>query len=269
MTTSPHCLATGRMIRPEMSVVDYLRQRFRSLLEDTLVQQRLLVDIDRLALCEPTQQRLSLVQQERAEASQQFFAANATKFREHQDLIARFSVYADHVQTLFSRACGDQHMSVLEVGPGEGELLPALSQQFTQVVALDNSAIMLQSAQNLATKQQLKNIQFHLGDTKLLARENICTDCIVINMVLHHTPEPPDIFFDLAQALNPRGVLVITDLCSHQQQWARESCGDLWLGFEPQDFSDWAQAAGLGEGQSEYFALRNGFQVQIRQFIKP
>ena len=94
-------------------------------------------------------------------------------------------------------------------------------------------------------------------------------DCIVVNMVLHHTPSPADIFQDLSNALAPGGALLICDLCRHEQAWAREACGDLWQGFEPQDFSRWAQAAKLDEGQSVYFALRNGFQIQLRQFFKP
>ena len=232
------------------------------------LQQNLFADIDRLALSPPVQNRLSLVQQERAEASQQFFSNNANKFREQQDLIASFPVYAEQVQELLQKACSNKHRTVLEVGPGNGELLPVLAKQFQSVIALDNSATMLDRAQSLAEEHQLTNIQFYLGDTKTLSRENIGADCIVMNMVLHHTPEPADIFYDLAAALNANGILIVTDLCSHQQQWTKENCGDLWLGFDPQDFSAWARAAGLAEGQSDYFALRNGFQVQIRQFTK-
>lgn len=232
------------------------------------LQHSLFVDVDRLPLSEPVQQRLQKVQQERADASQQFFADNANKFREQQDLIASFPVYADQVKEMIRKTCGEQHKSVLEVGPGEGELLPMLVEQFYTVVALDNSATMLDKAQLLAQEHKLEHVLFYLGDTKTVLRENLVADCIVMNMVLHHIPEPADIFFDLSQALKPGGVLIVTDLCSHQQQWAKESCGDLWLGFEPQDFSEWAKAAELEEGQSAYFALRNGFQIQIRQFYK-
>lgn len=232
------------------------------------LQQHLFNDLDLMSLSDPVQDRLTLVQQERTQASQQFFADNGPKLREQQDLIASFPVYAEQVQQRLSALPTQQYKSVLEVGPGNGELLPTLVETFDSVTAIDNSATMLDRAQTLAQTNNLSDIQFYLGDTKTLLREKIKADCIVINMVLHHTPEPADIFFDLANALNTNGVLIVTDLCSHQQQWAKDSCGDLWLGFEPQDFSEWANAAGLAEGQSEYIALRNGFQVQIRQFLK-
>jgi hypothetical protein len=84
--------------------------------------------------------------------------------------------------------------------------------------------------------------------------------------VLHHTPSPADIFQDLANCLSAGGVLLVTDLCHHDQDWARDNCGDLWLGFEPQDLLTWAQRAGLEEIASVYLAQRNGFQIQVRLF---
>ena len=87
-------------------------------------------------------------------------------------------------------------------------------------------------------------------------------------MVLHHTPSPAEIFYDMAAALKTDGQLFVTDLCSHDQSWARESCGDLWLGFEPEDLTQWAADAGFKTGENIYLAQRNGFRVQIRQFIK-
>ena len=87
-------------------------------------------------------------------------------------------------------------------------------------------------------------------------------------MVLHHTPDPANIFQDLTLLLAQNGALLVTELCHHDQSWARESCGDLWLGFEPNDLSNWAVSAGLVEGESLYLAQRNGFQIQLRQFFK-
>ena len=263
-------LASADMVatRREGNSIYYRRAHHRSDHQHYRLQQQLFADIDQLALSDEVQGRLSLVQQERAEASQEFFAQNAAKFREQQDLIASFPVYADQVRALIQKIRGENHQICLEVGPGDGELLPALAEQFSSVIAVDNSPVMLERAQALADKHNLTNIQFYLGDTKTLTAKSVGADCIVMNMVLHHTPEPADIFFDLAEALNPNGVLIVTDLCSHQQQWAKDSCGDLWLGFDPLDFSEWARAAGLEEGQGEYVALRNGFQVQIRQFLK-
>ncbi len=225
-------------------------------------------NIDSFWLTLDTQLRLKTIQQERATASQEFFAANAHKFKEQQDLIASYSVYGEQVKNLLKQVNFFSQETALEIGPGEGEFLPILCQQFNHIIALDNSTEMLTKAKTLASDRALQNIDFVLGDTQVAIQKNIVADCIIINMVLHHVPSPEELFQDAATLLNRNGSLLVTDLCRHDQQWATESCGDLWLGFEPTEFSAWANAAGLKEGQSQFFALRNGFQIQLRQFVK-
>ena len=75
-------------------------------------------------------------------------------------------------------------------------------------------------------------------------------------------------FKDSAALLAPGGHLLIIDLSRHDQDWARNSCGDLWLGFDENDLDRWAEDAGLVSGQSSYLSLRNGFQIQICIFKK-
>lgn len=233
------------------------------------LQQALFTSIDQLPITDAVQTQLRELEQERSLASQHFFSENAHKFREQQDLIASYPVYAEHVVQLLNNTPLRNWNLALEVGPGEGEFLPILAQKFSQVVALDSSAEMLSKSKNFSQTQNLRSMEFIHGDTHMLAQKKVLADCIVVNMVLHHTPSPADIFQDLSKALAPGGALLICDLCRHEQAWAREACGDLWQGFEPQDFSRWASAANLNEGQSVYFALRNGFQIQLRQFFKP
>ncbi len=229
---------------------------------------RVLFDtLDRQPLPDPLARRLEAIQGERARASRQFFADNAHKFREQQDLIASYPVYGEQVTQLLVDTPLDSRRLALEVGPGEGEFLPVLASRFERVLALDNAPGMLERARLHLDGKGLDNIEFVRDDVRHLARYQLAADCIVVNMVLHHTPSPAEIFLELGRSLAPGGVLLITDLCRHEQDWARQACGDLWQGFEPEDFGRWAGDAGLSEGQSIYFALRNGFQVQIRQFF--
>jgi ubiquinone/menaquinone biosynthesis C-methylase UbiE/DNA-binding transcriptional ArsR family regulator len=229
-------------------------------------QQALFDTVDQLPISVDLQIGLEQLQRHRVQTSEEFFRQNADKFREQQDLIASYDQYADTVADALQKAGLEQRELALEIGPGDGRFLAELSPAFTQVVALDSSAEMLESAQNLASAQQLQNIEFVLGDTSHPRLRELSADCIVVNMVLHHTSSPADIFKDLALCLKPGGRLLVTDLCQHDQAWARESCGDLWLGFDPQDLQSWADAAGLQETASVYLAQRNGFQVQVRLF---
>lgn len=213
--------------------------------------------------------RLSHVWLERGEASRRFFLENANKFKAQQDLIAGFDVYRSQVAELLALSSLPGRQAALEVGPGEGEFLAELSNHFDRVLALDNSPEMLAKAKQWAELAKLKNVEFVEGDTRYLQQQPTTFDCAVANMVLHHTPSPASLLEDISAILKPGGVFLITELCLHDQSWTQEACGDLWLGFDPEDLQSWAETAGLQEGQSVYFALRNGFQIQVRQFIKP
>jgi len=223
---------------------------------------------DTLALPEDVARRFDEVQNSRAAASRAFFRVNAGKFREQQDLIASYPQYGEAVLATLDRYGPLNGKIALEIGPGEGELLPGLWHRFGRVIALDNAAEMLARARALAAESGLTDIDFILGDTASPQLQVLRADAITLNMVLHHTPAPAAIIRDLAGCLTDNGVLVVTELCNHDQDWVREACGDLWLGFEPEELGRWALAAGLAEGGSEFLALKNGFSIQIRQFLK-
>ncbi len=209
---------------------------------------------------------LDTLQRAREENSRHFFRNNAHKFREQQDLIASYEQYADTVAALLAQAPLSNRAVALEVGPGDGRFLGVLGTRFDRVIALDNAREMLETSRRFAEERALDNVEFILGDTASPAIAGLQADCVVINMVLHHTPRPADTLAEAADCLAREGVLAVTDLCRHDQGWARENCGDLWLGFEPEQLTAWAGHAGLADLTSTFLAQRNGFQIQVRLF---
>ena len=197
-----------------------------------------------------------------------FFSRNAQAFRNHQELIADHELYSRTVLEMISHVDHPARRTVLELGPGEGSFLPLLAQQFDRVIALDNSRDMLEQARVCAQKAGVSNIEYRLGELSLLADESLSVDCIIANMVLHHVPAPAAIFREAASLLRPGASLFISELSRHDQEWVRESCGDLWLGFSTDELSGWAREAGLVSGEAQYLGLRNGFQIQVRQFYR-
>ncbi|ODS23519.1 ArsR family transcriptional regulator [Candidatus Endobugula sertula] len=232
------------------------------------LQQQLYAVVDKIGIPSEVLQRLQHVKRERMQNSQQFFVRQADKFKAQQDLIAEYPVYGEAVAEVLCKTVTEDHAIAVEVGPGAGEFLVVLSKRFDQVVALDNAPTMLERAQNHCWQQAISNVDFICDDTDYLARGNVIADCVVMNMVLHHTSSPADIFIDIATSLKPGGVLIVTDLCRHDQDWAKTACGDIWLGFDPAELQHWALLAGLKQGHSNYLALRNGFQIQLQQFKK-
>jgi ubiquinone/menaquinone biosynthesis C-methylase UbiE/DNA-binding HxlR family transcriptional regulator len=222
--------------------------------------------VDRLELPQDINFRLAALNELREENSRNFFRDNAHKFQQQQDLIASYEQYAEVVAKVLADAPLKNRGTVLEVGPGDGSFLLELSPMFEQVVALDNAPGMLEQAKNRVMESKLNNVKFIAGDTENPMLNKLRADCVVINMVLHHTPAPGAVLKDVAACLEPEGVVLVTDLCDHDQAWARENCGDLWLGFDPQELAQWAAEASLKEVASVYLAQRNGFQIQVRLF---
>ncbi|MGY4819852.1 ArsR/SmtB family transcription factor [Pseudomonas chlororaphis subsp. piscium] len=227
----------------------------------------LLDEVDNLTLPGEVQSRIGLVHRQRAAASQDFFSRVAEKFRAQQDLIAGLPQYRESVLALLDKLNFADTATAIEVGPGDGSFLPELAHRFTRVTALDNSPAMLELARQVCERETLANVSLQLADA--LNGASLTADCVVLNMVLHHFAAPADALKRLAGLLQPGGSLLVTELCSHNQSWAREACGDLWLGFDQDDLARWATAAGLVPGESLYVGLRNGFQIQVRHFQRP
>ncbi|WP_124322650.1 ArsR/SmtB family transcription factor [Pseudomonas chlororaphis] len=227
----------------------------------------LLDEVDNLTLPGEVQSRIGLVHRQRAAASQDFFSRVAEKFRAQQDLIAGLPQYRESVLALLDKLNFTDTATAIEVGPGDGSFLPELARRFARVTALDNSPAMLELARQVCERETLANVSLQLADA--LNGVSLTADCVVLNMVLHHFAAPADALKRLAGLLQPGGSLLVTELCSHNQSWAREACGDLWLGFDQDDLARWATAAGLVPGESLYVGLRNGFQIQVRHFQRP
>ncbi|NKB34749.1 MAG: metalloregulator ArsR/SmtB family transcription factor [Pseudomonadales bacterium] len=263
-------LATANLVstRREGNSIFY-RRAFLS--DDDLyrdIKESVFDQVDLLLIAKSAEKKISQIQLERAQQSLSFFNKNADKFREKQGLIVAHDDYASVLHDVIDSLGLSDKATVLEVGPGEGLLLTELAAKFRKLIALDNSKEMLEKSRESIGKAKLSGVQFILGDTAVARKQEVSSDLIIFDMVLHHISSPAKTFRDSAALMQKNGSLMIVDLSTHDQDWVRESCGDLWLGFDESDLNHWAQKAGLIPGQSSYLGLRNGFQIQIRVFKK-
>lgn len=253
--------------RREGNAIYYRRALPREGQRGALLQAALLQEVDALELDTAVQARIHAVQEQRAAAARDFFARTLEKFRAQQDLIAGVAQYRDSLLTLLDAQHFAAGASALEVGPGDGGFLPELARRFARVRAEDSSPAMLELARRRCVEEGLGNVELQLADALNDTAE--AADCVVLNMVLHHFSDPASALARLARRVRPGGSLLLTELCSHDQQWAREACGDVWLGFDQEELAHWAEQAGLKPGASLYLGLRNGFQIQVRHFVRP
>lgn len=230
------------------------------------IKKTVFENLDALKISTSQHRKIKQIQLERAQLSLNFFNKNSDKFREKQGLIVEHADYANSLHDLISRLALNEEAAVMEVGPGEGQLLTELAHRFKNLTALDNSKDMLEKSREAINETGRTDVEFILGDTAVARKQNVGSDLIIFDMVLHHISSPAKTFMDIAVLLKPSGFLLVIELCSHDQDWVRESCGDLWLGFEEEDLNHWADKAGLAIQQSSYLGLRNGFQIQMCTF---
>lgn len=241
---------------------------YRRALSDRLgLQQSVFRSLDGYALPQPLPAKLADIRAARLEAARAFFASHAHELELHQERIALFRQYGPETLQLIDTARRAGHRRVLEVGPGKGELLRELHERFDSVTGVDISAAMLEQARELTAG--LDSLRLCQGDTAALVAAGEDYDLVVYNMVLHHVPAPGEELMQSARLMREDALLVVTDLCRHDQEWAYSECGDQWLGFEPGELHQWAAAAGLAHETGHFLALRNGFQVQTQLYRKP
>lgn len=206
---------------------------------------------------------ISLVHDNRHEQARTFFKRNADRFQDDQNLIAHYEQYAECLEGVLGNEQLNTRCQVIEIGPGESDLILYLADHFNHILAIDNNREMLDKTRNKATGAKRSNISYFEGE---LHQSDQVSDLLVLNMVLHHIASPARLFQEARLNLRPGGTLLVADLCSHDQAWTREACGDLWLGFNTEEMDSWATAAGFNIGHSQYLGLKNGFQVLVKTY---
>jgi ArsR family transcriptional regulator len=135
----------------------------------------------------------------------------------------------------------------IDVGTGEGTLLPLLSPLYERVVAVDRSAAMLARCGARIAAHGLANVRLREGDVDDPGlAEDIAqrggADLVVMARVLHHAARPKDAIVAATRLLRDGGHLVVVDYLPHDDESLREQ-GDVWLGFPPAKLRGWLEGA--------------------------
>ena len=225
----------------------------------------LLKTIDQASLAPAIVKRAAQIYAARRARSEEFFTCNATQFTAQQARICEPAIYTDTVKDILEKTgivdkhkCRDRH--ALEVGPGDGHLLAWLAETFEQVTGIDSSAGMLEKARQKTLRIPRVSLS-HCDFMELPVPSSF--HLIIAAMVIHHLASPAAFFQQARRLLESDGVLIIAELCRHDQQWANAVCGDQWLGFEPRELNQWALRVGFHTIDSQFLAQKNGFRIQI------
>ncbi len=134
---------------------------------------------------------------------------------------------------------------VADLGSGEGLLSELLARRCKKVIAVDNSEKIVAFGAAKARKNNLKNLEFRLGDLQNPPIEPGSVDLVILSQALHHAENPEAAISVAYRSLRARGQVLILDLLKHGFEKAHESYGDRWLGFAESDLHRWLEDAGF------------------------
>ena len=184
--------------------------------------------------------RLAAVVAEREARGRDLFAGAA----DHWDRIRRHYEHPD-LQTGVVGALVPAGLKVVDVGTGTGALLPALAAAAAEVVAVDQSPLLLARARRRCRDAGHENVRFQQADVRSLPCADGAFDAAYCSMVLHHVPDPGTAVRELARVVRPGGRVVILEFTRHNLAWMRDELAHRWLGFDRDQLEQWLTDAGL------------------------
>jgi len=141
-------------------------------------------------------------------------------------------------------------MVVADLGAGEGTVSQLLAQRAERVIAVDNSAKMVEFGAQLAKENGIGNLEYRLGDLESPPVDDGSVDLAFFSQSLHHAIHPGRAVEAAFRILKPGGRIVILDLKRHTFEEARDLYADIWLGFSEEEVKAFLEGAGFGQVKS-------------------
>lgn len=204
-----------------------------------------------LCLAEGQLARVPAIVAQREEASRRFFAEAQARPKTSPELGSDGSLRALLPFATLLAPMLPGHALAVDLGTGEGDLLPLLSPIYDRVIAVDRSPARLARAAERVGTLGLPNVRLReatVDDTNLAQEVAHAggADLVTLVRVLHHAARPQDVVASAKTLLRPGGHLVIADYLPHHNEELREQ-GHVWLGFEPAKLRQLLVDAGLVE----------------------
>ena len=105
---------------------------------------------------------------------------------------------------------------VLDVACGPGIVVEALAPGAGEVIGCDITPEMLEKARERCTKAGLDNTRFTPGRAEALPFPEAAFDVVVSRSAVHHFPDPPAAFREMARVVKPGGRVITVDVQSSE-----------------------------------------------------
>jgi ubiquinone/menaquinone biosynthesis C-methylase UbiE len=183
-------------------------------------------------------QRLRSVLAERRSKSQEFFSSAASQWDR-----MRAEMFGHRADLLSMLALLDNGWTVGDLGCGTGQLAATLAPFVGHVIAVDDSAAMLNAARKRLAEH--RNVTLERGRLEALPIDDGALDAAILFLVLHYVDDPAAALAEAKRTLRPGGKLLIADMTPHDREEYRRTMGHVWQGFSREQISGWLVAAGF------------------------
>jgi ArsR family transcriptional regulator len=162
-------------------------------------------------------------------------------------------------------------LDVVDIGCGDGYLAIEAARWARHVTGVDRSDDVLERAKALASKRQVRNVEWRKGDLSRLPLRDASHDVALLSQSLHHASDPERAIAEAIRVLRPSGRLLLMDLKAHDQTWVRSRFGDRHLGFSVNELRELLEGGGLAHVRVSTGASRRGdpFTVLVASGTKP
>jgi ArsR family transcriptional regulator len=197
-------------------------------------------------------QRLETVKRNRAEAAAAYFRDIAKSWDRIRD---RYVAESDVEQAMLAAAGDGPVGTLLDLGTGTGRVLQVFAERIGRGIGIDASREMLSVARANLARQNLNHCQVRHGDIYNLAVAPGSVDVVTIHHVLHFLDDPSTAIARAAEALRPRGRLLIVDFAPHSLEILRSEYAHRRLGFEDAEVIAWCRAANIEDVRVEHLTV--------------
>jgi ubiquinone/menaquinone biosynthesis C-methylase UbiE len=139
----------------------------------------------------------------------------------------------------FSVAGVESGKIAADIGAGTGFVTEGLIRKGLQVIAVDQSDVMLKEMRKRFF--DVEGIEYIEGESEKLPIPDESVDYVFANMYLHHVDSPLNAMKEMRRILKPGGKLVITDMDKHTFEFLKREHHDRWMGFEREDVRRWLE----------------------------
>lgn len=149
-----------------------------------------------------------------------------------------------------------------DLGCGTGDLLPVIRKKARRVIGVDKSPKMLEQAERRSALNG-KGIELRIGEMEHLPMRDGEADTAVINMVLHHLPDPGAGIAEAGRVIRKGGTLILVDLDKHHNEEMRSRYEHRWLGFTRKNVERWLTENGMALADFAQFNVAGGLKVNL------